>query len=77
MFNSKKTLTAISKRSDEIFNIFTKTKEECISLNAEIMEITNQKRQEAQVLLDEVKGLEAVVTKNANLASKIDAFINS
>lgn len=74
---SRKNLASISKRSDSIFNVFTKTKSDAESLIEEIKTINAEKQAEAQKILDEVKALEEVAVKNANLVKKIDAFINS
>lgn len=77
MFAKKGTLTSIQKRSEAIFNVFTQTKNDAEALNAEIVTVVAGKREEAKKILDEVTELEAVATKNANLAKKIDAFLNS
>lgn len=77
LFGFKKSVTSISKKSDKIFDVFTKTQKECDTLNAEIIKMTATKREEAQKILDEVKSLETVATKNENLSKKIQSFINN
>lgn len=71
------TVGSITQRSEKIFSLFSQTKIECEALNKEIVEMNLTKRAEAQRILDEVKELEAIATKNENLAKKIDSFINS
>jgi hypothetical protein len=70
-------LDSISKRSEKIFSIFSQTKIECEALNKEIAQMTENKKAEAQRILSEVTTLEGIMTKNDNLAKKIDSFINS
>lgn len=70
-------LDSISKRSEKIFSIFSQTKVECEALNKEIAQMTENKKAEAQRILSEVTTLEGIMTKNDNLAKKIDSFINS
>ena len=77
MFTSKNSVASIAKRSNAIFDIFTKTKADAEALNNEIVTIVAGKREEAKKILDEVTELEGIATKNANLAKKIDTFINS
>lgn len=70
-------LELIAKRSEKIFSIFSQTKVECETLNKEIAQMTESKKAEAQRILSEVTELEGIMTKNDNLAKKIDSFINS
>ena len=71
------TLESITRRSDKIFSLFTQTKVECETLNKEIAQMTETKKAEAQKILTEVTELEGIMTKNDNLAKKIESFINS
>ncbi len=70
-------LGSVLKRSDDIFNIFTKTQQDCENLNNEISGVVKSKEEEIQGLQTEVNALNAVKAKNTNLAGKIATFLNS
>lgn len=74
---SKSNLDSVIRRSDNIFSIFTKTKEDCENLNNEIAGVVKAKEDEIQGLQSEVNALNAVKAKNTSLASKISTFLNS
>ena len=76
IFKKKNTLANLYERSAEIFDIFTQTQEQCKLLNDEIATVANEKQEEANKLLAEVKELDAIALKNSNLASKISQFLN-
>jgi hypothetical protein len=71
------TLDSLTKKSNEIFNIFTKTQSDLEAVNSEIISLTTSKREEAKRILDEVAQLDAIAAKNDNLSKKIQTFINS
>jgi len=75
--NKKNTLANLTKRSEQIFDVFTQTQKDCESLNSEIATVVSSKEAEIKALQDEVSGLNAVKTKNDNLAKKIQSFLNS
>jgi wobble nucleotide-excising tRNase len=75
--NKKNTLANLTKRSEQIFDVFTQTQKDCESLNSEIAVVVSSKEAEIKALQDEVSGLNAVKTKNDNLAKKIQTFLNS
>ena len=77
MFAKKNTLANLTKRSEQIFDVFTQTQKDCESLNSEIATVVTSKEAEIKALQDEVSGLNAVKTKNDNLAKKIESFLNS
>jgi len=71
------TKDSLTKKSDDIFSIFTNTMRDLESVNNEIVAHVGSKKEEAQKILDEVAHLEGVAAKNASLSSKIQSFINS
>lgn len=73
----KNTLEALSQRSAEIFDVFTKTQKDCLEVNGQIAEVISTKEQEIKALQEEVGSLNLVRTKNQNLATKIETFLNS
>lgn len=78
MFNNKKNILAsIKRRSEAIFDVFTQTQKDCESLNAEIATVVSSKEEEVKALQEEINSLNAVKTKNDNLAKKIETFLNS
>lgn len=74
---TRKTVSGFSKRSDSIFDVFTKTQKECETLNLEIDEHVKKKNEEILKLQSEVSTLNGVKFKNNNLSRKIEAFIQN
>lgn len=76
-YKSKNSLASLTKRSEEIFSVFTKTQNDCIEVNNQIAEVISGKEEEIKALQEEVSSLNLVRTKNGNLAAKIGTFLNS
>lgn len=69
--------SSFEKRSNKIFDVFTKTADESRKLNAEIALSVKEKEAEIAELQSEVSTLNGIAAKNEKLATKIEAFINS
>lgn len=74
---NKSSLANITKRSEAIFDVFTKTQKDCETLNGEISAVVSSKEEEIKTLQEEVNNLNAVKAKNDNLAKKVSAFLIS
>ena len=77
LWYDKGSTASFTKRSQEIFNVFTKTQEECEQLNSEIAKEVTSKEEEIKRLQQEAFDLNQIRIKNDSLAKKIQAFINS
>ena len=77
MFNQKRTLNSLEKRSEAIFSVFTKTQEDCKILNQEISGVISEKQEVILDLQSEVQALENIKAKNTNLADKINKFLTT
>jgi len=70
-------LGSLSKKSDKIFDVFTKTQNSCKKLNQEIEKDASTKTAKIQSLQSEVSTLNSIAERNNKLAAKIEAFINN
>lgn len=73
----KPSLGSVTKRSQEIFNIFTRTQQQAEKVNQEIAVLTHQKQAEVDRINADIKQLQEVSAKNTALSDKIAAFLNS
>lgn len=69
-------IDSLTKRSNAIFDVFTKTKKECEELNVEVSMLKSNKEEEIKGLQSEVSTLDSIIAKNSKLAAKIDTFLN-
>lgn len=72
----KVNIDSLTKRSNAIFDVFTKTKKQCEDLNVEVSALKSSKEEEIKGLQSEVLTLDSIITKNSKLAAKIDTFLN-
>lgn len=68
-------IDSFNQRSSQIFDVFTKTKEDALTLNSEIDMSVKEKEQQVLQLQSEISTLNGISKKNANLATKIDKFL--
>lgn len=74
-FLRRSNLAGLEKQSADIMSVFTKTQQQCIAVNQSIAALTLKKEENIKALQSEVSTLNAISTKNAKLAGKIEAFI--
>lgn len=77
LLGGKKTVASLTKKAGNILNIFEKTKNECVELNREIAIVVSQKKEEMDILVEEVAELTSLTSKNENVINKIDTFLKS
>lgn len=76
MFGIKKdSVQNLLKKGDAILDIFTKTQQDCIKLNAEIAGVVSSKEDEIKNLTSEVSTLNNLSAKNTKVIQKIDALL--
>jgi hypothetical protein len=77
LLRKNKSLASITKKSNKILDVFTKTQKDCDTLNADIAIVVSSKEEQVKALQEEISSLNAIRTKNDNLAKKINAFLSS
>ena len=72
-----RTSKSFSSKTDKIYNVFTKTKDQALSLDDQIQKEIGAKNEQISKLTLTVNELNSVSTRNKAIADKIDKFLNS
>ena len=73
--SNKSKIEKLTKRSADIFSVFTKTQTELAEVNLSIQEEVDGREVEIKKLTTEVDTLNAIKDKNTKLSTKIDSFL--
>jgi len=77
LFYDRNSVAGLTKETDNILDLFTKTQQKCEAVNEKIATAKKEKVEEVAKLQGEIATLDGLTARNTKLSSKIDQFLNS